>query len=105
MAFSSVRQHKQFIPGHGGGHYLCSGVAVFSTTDASGDIEGQGKFIRDFVAFPLAAVATDESLYLSGASVVDGFIVRPASGLLTVARTGAAKTNNLPIAFQYRTDA
>jgi hypothetical protein len=104
MSLLNVKQRSQIIVGHGGGHLEVWGIAQFSTTDANGDIEAKGKLIEDFQLTPLGVTNTDENLYLNNGAPVDGFIVRPATGLINIARTGT-KTNGLWFSFRYKTNA
>lgn len=85
------------------GYVEVSGLAQFSTTDANGGLDCRLQNIEEAEVFPLGPVAADESLYIDNvADIVGSMVKRPASGQLTIARTGAAKTNGLYFFFRYR---
>ncbi len=104
MALSSHKYKTRPIQAGQNGCTYVEGMGQFSTTDASGSIDCVLSVIEGVVAFPIGPVATDESLYCDNLADVIASqlaIKKPASGLLTITRTGAAKTNNLIFSFRY----
>lgn len=107
MALSKVTQTIRQLDSGQNGYSEVSGIAQFSTTDASGDILCPLRVIEEVSITPIGPVATDETIYLDEAAQINTAlpklkIVRKAAKTLTVTRTGAAKTNGLMFAFRFR---
>lgn len=85
------------------GYLEISGVFQFNAADANGLLDCRIQNVEEITLTPIGPVAADESLYVDNAAdVVGGMIKRPAGGQLTIARTGAAKTAGLLVAYRYR---
>jgi hypothetical protein len=103
MALTVSNYKERQVHAGQNGYHEVSGVAVFSTTDASGELPCRFNRVEDFSYTWIGAPATDEQIYLDeAAQLKSGVVVRPATGTLTVARTGAAKTSDLAFFFRYR---
>lgn len=85
------------------GYTEVSGVAVFSTTDASGELPCRINRVEEFSYTWIGTPASDEVLSVDEAAQLNsGVVVRPSGGTITLKRTGAAKTSGLAFFFRYR---
>ena len=104
MSLSSHKYKQRPTQAGQAGCTYVEGIGQFNAQDASGSIDCVLQVVEGFQAFPIGPVATDESLYLDNAADVVAAsltIKRPASGSLTLTRTGAVKTAGLMFAFRY----
>lgn len=83
------------------GYMEAKGTAKFNDLDAAGTIPCLLNRVDNFQITAVGPVATDEALYLDEAANFAAGMVTPVGGVLNVGRTGAAKTNDLIVAFRY----
>lgn len=87
----SVQQGQ--IPG-GNGRTIQWGQFAFTTTGATCTIPVNMRLVESVIVLPTGAPATDEEIYWNDAPSQGRFVV-PATGLITLGRTGASKTSGL----------
>ena len=86
-------------PGQPGKKYQ-SGNFTFNSTDANGELKVNMHQVETVLITPIGAPATDEHVYCDEATLAkEGRIIVPATGSITIARTGASKTSGLKCSY------
>lgn len=87
------------VPMGQNGRFHQWGVAKFNSTDATSTIKVKLRKVEAVIPVFAGAPATDETLYWADTLSADGTFTVPATGVITIGRTGAGKTAAIPIVF------